>query len=540
MNLNKIQIGNKKVMPFTIPSGIIMTNPKCAERILEMCSQIGIWTTKSYTLHPREGNREPILTQYSPGCFGNAVGLTNPGAETARQQIKEANIPKNRVILSSIAGTTEYEFKEITKTLDNVVDAHELNLSCPHINKGGMTIGKHPELVYNITKAVCEVTNKEIFTKLTPNTDKIGEIAKAAVKAGARGISLINTVGPGYYEHKNQPILTNILGGMSGKGILPLGLKCAREIRQVIGPEIPIIGMGGISTSKDAISYFQFTNAVGIGSALAGLTDEEIRDYFIALVEDIKYGLDRAPSFLKNINMKYKKVKIKEKIDCADDFKIFKTNNNLNASAGQFIFAWLPKTGEKPFSIMDNNPLTLGVLTRGHFTRKFNSLTQEDDFYIRGPYGQEVDVPKGNRVIIVGGGCGIAGINLLAKRVYKKTSLTTLLGAKDKEHLFGINEFKKYGCIRIATENGSLGIKGLVTDLFKQKLGDLRKGTYFFNCGPKKMIDSILPIELRFSSPERIYSSLDYITSCGIGICGKCTDEKGRRTCIYGPFVQAD
>jgi len=198
------------------------------------------------------------------------------------------------------------------------------------------------------------------------------------------------------------------------------------------------------------------------------------------------------------------------------------------------VFAWIPGVGEKPFSIMDNEPLTLGILERGEFTKKFSTLNIGDEFYIRGPYGKGVEVAYGQNVVLVGGGCGLAGVYLLAKMLSRKAHVISLLGSKDKLHLPYINEIKKYSEVRIATEDGSLGVKGLVTQLFDSTI---EKGSYFFNCGPKRMIEAILPLELKYSSNEKIFSSVDYITRCGVGICGSCSDKSGLRTCVEGPFM---
>jgi NAD(P)H-flavin reductase len=186
---------------------------------------------------------------------------------------------------------------------------------------------------------------------------------------------------------------------------------------------------------------------------------------------------------------------------------------------------------------MDNSPLTLGVLERGEFTKKFNSLKEGDYFYVRGPYGTAPSINNREDVALVGGGCGIVGLYLFAKSLSKTNQVITFLGAKDKQHLPYIREFEDFGEVRIATEDGSLGRKGLVTDLLKE--AGLREQTYFLNCGPKSMVEAVLPLELKISTPERVYSSVDYMTRCGVGICGSCADKKGRRTCIEGPFVSS-
>jgi len=538
MNIQKIQIGNKSVMPFTIPSGIITTEISCLERMAREIPELGILTTKSIGLKPRSGNREPILYQFNPGEFVNAVGLTNPGAEEFAKKLSTINFPQDKFLLASIFGKDVSEFNRVAIALAQYVDGFELNLSCPHAQGYGMQLGQDKDMVSEIVHGVVEITSKPVFAKLTPNAGNIGEIAKSAVDVGAYGIVAINTVGPGYYSVDGNAVLTNKVGGLSGVGITPIGLKCVRDIRQAIGDNIPIIGMGGIRNADDVKAYADVgANFFGIGSALAGMNETRIKNYFSHLNQDLSSNFSNATeSLLKKVNMNYHKVKVEKKIDSACDFKIIQTNGRMFADPGQFVFAWIPGIGEKPFSVMNINPLTLGVLERGEFTKKLNSLHKGDEFYVRGPYGQGVSVPKKSDVVLVGGGCGIAGLYLLAKKLSRESHVLTLLAAKDTEHIAYLDEFRRYGDVKVATEDGSLGRKGIVTDL----MTDLKDGSYFFNCGPKPMINAILPLELKLSSPERVYSSVDYMTRCGVGVCGSCADEKGRRTCIEGPFVKPE
>jgi len=111
----------------------------------------------------------------------------------------------------------------------------------------------------------------------------------------------------------------------------------------------------------------------------------------------------------------------------------------------------------------------------------------------------------------------------------------TFLGARDKQHIPYLKEFEKFGEVNVATEDGSFGKRGFITELIEK--ADLKERSYFLNCGPKAMVEAVLPLELKVSNPERVYSSVDYMTKCGVGICGSCADEKGRRTCVEGPFV---
>lgn len=535
--MEKKQIGNKKVIPFTIPSGIVTTEVSCLERMAREIPELGILTTKSIGPSPRTGNREPILAQYIPQGFVNAVGLTNPGAEEFAKKLSLAHFPQDKFLLASIFGKDISEFVYVARTLEGYVDGFELNLSCPHAKGYGMQLGQDKDVVGEITREVVKVTRKPVYAKLTPNAGNIGEIAKSAISAGAEGIVAINTVGPGYYSVEGNAVLTNKVGGLSGLGITPIGLKCVRDIRQAIGENIPIIGMGGIRTVADIGAYAEAgATFFGIGSALAGMSEREIKAYFSALRGDADSSwTNNAEGLLKKVDMQYRKVRVEKRIDSACDFKIIQTDGSMSAEAGQFVFAWIPGVGEKPFSVTDDNPLTLGILERGEFTKKLNSLQRGDSFYIRGPYGQGVDVSQKSNVVLVGGGCGIAGIYLLAKKLSKKANVMTLLGAKDKQHLVGLDKLSDFGGLEAATEDGSFGRKGNVKDLLEHSA--LKDGSYFFNCGPKPMVNAILPLELKVSASERVYSSVDYMTRCGVGICGSCADGNGRRTCVEGPFI---
>ncbi|MFA5259323.1 MAG: tRNA-dihydrouridine synthase [Candidatus Pacearchaeota archaeon] len=536
MEIKKIQIREKEVMPFTIPSGIITTSIASLEKLAQEIPELGILTTKSIGPKPREGNREPILGEYLPGCFVNAVGLTNPGVESFREELSRVHFPSDKFLLASIFGKDDAEFVYVAKTLESSVDGFELNLSCPHAKGYGMQLGQDPGLVYEITRAVVRNVKIPVFAKLTPNAGNIGEIAKAAVSGGVEGIVAINTVGPGCYIFDGHEVLTNKIGGLSGRGITPIGIKCVRDIRQAVGENVPIIGMGGISSAKDVRNYKRAgANIFGIGSTLAGMSDRELKAYFGQMRIDLEANLDYAGDFLKKVDMSYKKFYALEIENPDCDFKVIRTDSELESKPGQFVFAWIPGIGEKPFSIMDNSPLTLGVLARGEFTREFNSLKKGDELYVRGPYGKSVEVPNDSQVVLVGGGCGIAGLYLLAKRLSEKAKVLSLLGAKDKQHLPYLERFSEFGEVGIVTENGSLGKIGNVRDLLKTV--KITPGSYFFNCGPRAMIEAVLPLELEVSNKERIYSSVDYMTRCGIGICGSCADPKGKRTCVEGPFM---
>lgn len=527
------QFLDKKISgPFTVPSGILTTDLKVLERIAKEIPEIGVLTTKSIGLEPREGNREPIITQYAPGCFMNAVGLTNPGAKAFAEGLKNLNLPKDRFLLTSIFGKDKDEFVKVAKILAPYSDGLELNLSCPHAKGYGMAIGQDPEMVYEITKAVKEAVGIPVIPKLTPNAANIGEIAQKAKEAGADAICAINTVGPGYYSVEDNPVLTNKVGGMSGRGVLPIGLKCVKEIKEAVN--LPIIACGGISTAHDVKAYEKNGgNIFGVGSTIAGMGLKELKKYFTLLLNDLKNGTNEAEKELKKVDTKFTKYELVKNEKLADDLYLLTFNAPLDIKAGQFVFAWIPDVGEKPFSVLNNDSLTLIIHKKGCFTEKFIGLNEGDEVYFRGPYGQEMEIPK-TKNIIVSGGCGLGALYQIAK---ESKDAEVFIGGRDKDHIFYIDELKKVAKVHISTDDGGLGYKGLVTELLKEELIKMKGQTLtFYNAGPRVMVDAAIKVEKDFTGPENIFSSIDYITKCGIGICGSCATDRGERMCVDGPF----
>jgi dihydroorotate dehydrogenase subfamily 1 len=529
MEIKKIQ--NKEISgPFTIPSGIVATGAPVLEKIANEIPEIGILTTKSIGLKPKEGNKEPIIAQFSPFSFINAVGLTNPGAEEFAKNLSKIKIPKNKFLLVSIFGGNEKEFKDVAEKLYDFTDGFELNVSCPHSDKYGQAIGQDKHLVIKIIKEVSSL-GKPVFIKISPNLE-VGEIIEYAIKAGISGITAINTKGPEIYLHDNHQILSNKVGGISGKAILNIGVESVRKIRKITN--LPIIACGGISTAKDIVLYKEAgADFFGIGSALAGLGTEEIKKYFRELLKDTQNGTENAERFLKGkLNMEYEKFEIIENRQLAKDLFVLVFDKNIKIKPGQFIFVWLPGKGEKPFSAFDDEPLTLLVQKRGCLTDELSKLKKGDIVYIRGPYG---NYPKiDGKILLVGGGTGIAALYLYAK-INKKTSV--ILGAKDKQHLF-YEKFKPL-CenIYLSTENGEIGYKGLVTDRI-EKIMENKKIDYCVNCGPEAMIKTAVNKERKYLSPDKIYSSIELLTKCGIGLCGSCSTPKGYRSCVDGTFFK--
>jgi len=519
---------------FTIPSGIITTNSRVIQRIANEIPAIGVITTKSIGLEKRDGNREPILTQYAPGCFMNAVGLTNPGAREFARQLKEIKIPENRFLLASIFGKDAREFVEVAKILEPVSDGLELNMSCPHATGYGIAIGQDKELVKEITSAVKKAVGIPVIPKLTPNVSNLAEIAKAAVEGGADAVCAVNTVGPGYYAVEGNPVLSNKKGGMSGKGILPIGLKCVKEISEAVS--VPIIGCGGISSAEDAREYQRAgASILGIGSALAGLSFEGLKKYFHKLSDDLENNSNNAVAGLKNIDMSFKKYALVENRKITEGLSLLVFDKKIGIKPGQFVFAWVPGFGEKPFSVLNDNPLTLAIQNKGCLTEKLVNLEKGAVVYFRGPYGNPVNIKNNQKIILVAGGYGLAALHQIA-RDFKNATL--FFGAKDKRQLFYITELKKHAKVEVSTDDGSEGHKGFITELLQKRLDELKeKNLVFFNCGPEKMILKAIEVEKNFAPKENIYSSIDYVTKCGVGICGSCATKDGKRLCVDGPFI---
>lgn len=516
---------------FTIPSGIVSTEVSVIEKIAKEIPEIGILTTKSIGLEPRKGNREPIIAKYAPFSFINAVGLSNPGVEEFVNKLSKIKIPDDKFLLISIFGDSVNEFREIAEKLYNWADGFELNISCPHSEKYGQVIGQDKKLVGEITKSVVSF-GKPVFVKISPNLN-VKEIVECVVRNDASGITAINTKGPELFLHNNFPVLSNKVGGISGKAILELGLKSVKEIKRITN--LPVIACGGISTAEDVKNYKQAgADFFGVGSALARMNTEEIKQYFHQLFLDLEKGTNNAIVFLKDkLRMEYKKYKVIENKRMAEDLFILKLDSGIDTKAGQFIFTWLPGIGEKPFSIFDDGPLTLLVQKRGCFTNELSKLNNGDNLYIRGPYGNSPTI--NGKVLLVGGGTGTAALYLFAKRNKK---IIAVLGAKDKNHLPYIERFKS-ACeeLFLTTENGEVGYKGLVTDNLEEVIENMRPD-YCINCGPEPMVREAIKNESKYIDPGKIYSSIDFLTKCGIGLCGSCATSKGYRSCVDGNFLK--
>ncbi len=526
--------------PFTIPSGIVSTAVPIIQYVFDNMPEVGVLTTKSIGLEPRMGYREPVLHQYAPGCFVNAVGLTNPGAHASAQTMAQLRVPEDRFLLTSIFGGSVAEFVEVAKILAPVSDGLELNLSCPHAKGYGMAMGQDPDMVREIVAAVKAVVDIPVIPKLTPNTPDIGVIARAAEAGGADGFCAINTVGPGYTSAHGHPVLSNGAGGMSGKGVLPIGLKCVREVRAA--SDLPIIGCGGASSGEDVRAFMDAgANVVGIGSALVGMTTAEMGEYFRTLASDLERNHNNAESRVYyDVDMSFEPVTLVSNERVCEDIALLRFDRKVNVQPGEFFFLWIPGLGEKPFSALTDDPFTLAVIDVGEFTHALMDLPEGTQCYVRGPHGIPVEPPDDGKIIAVAGGTGLAAVYQIARDF---GNAAIFAGARSAERLYFIDECREVADVHVATDDGSEGYHGVVTELLREYLQGLSTTELdqlvFYNCGPAPMVHAAEAVQREFCREEQVNSSIDYLTKCGVGICGACATPDGRRLCVDGPFLPA-
>ena len=531
--------------PFTIPSGIVTTAPSIIQRIMRDVPAVGVITTKSIGLEPRVGNREPIYSQYAPGSFVNAVGLTNPGAHASLEALSQLNVPDDKFLLVSIFGGSVEEFVTTAKLLEPVADGFELNLSCPHASGYGMAMGQDPQMVGDIIRAVKAAVSVPVIPKLTPNVADIAEIGKAAIAAGADGLCAINTVGPGYTESHGSPVLSNGVGGMSGKGVLPIALKCIRELRQIT--DKPIIGCGGFSSAADCKAALSAgASILGVGSALTGMDTADLQHYFETLTHDLDRGTENAETLIRyDMDMAFKAVTVVSNDAVCDDITVLTFKEQLNIQPGEYVFVWIPGVGEKPFSCLTDSPLRLAVIDVGEFTHACYNLTPGSEIYIRGPYGTPVEPPEDTTIMCVAGGTGLAAVYQIARDFGTNEQPATIFaGARSADRLYFLEECEAVARVVVATDDGSAGHHGRVTEALEAQLSIMTAAELdtlmFYNCGPAPMIHAAEAVQRKYCKPEQVFSAIDYVTKCGVGICGACASPDGRRICMDGPFINIE
>ena len=251
--------------PTMLASGVL---DETARTMVEVArAGAGAVVTKSVGIAPREGHANPCVVELDVGLL-NAMGLPNPGMDYFSDEVRAVKAEGVTVIGSVIGGTAE-ELAEVAALMAGAgADAVELNLSCPHAKGLGTEMGSTPEDVGRACRAVRERIKVPLFAKLTPNTSSIAGLARAAEGAGADAVVAINTLkGMAISPEARMPVLANRFGGLSGPAVRPVGVRCVYEIHEAVG--IPVIGVGGISTGRDALEYIMAgASAVQVGTAV--------------------------------------------------------------------------------------------------------------------------------------------------------------------------------------------------------------------------------------------------------------------------------
>jgi dihydroorotate dehydrogenase (NAD+) catalytic subunit len=230
-------------------------------------SGAGAVVTKSFGMNPNKGYANPTTVEVTGGII-NAIGLSNPGVDNFKLELEK--LDKSVPAIASLYGANQYEFSEIASKVENLVDAVELNVSCPHAMGGcGSAIGQDPNLTADIVRTVKKRVKIPVFAKLTPNVTDLVEIAQYAEDAGADALTMINSLGPGMKidVETGIPILKNRFGGLSGPAIKPIAIRCVFDVFESI--DIPIIGVGGIRDHNDVLEFlYAGASCIQIGTSI--------------------------------------------------------------------------------------------------------------------------------------------------------------------------------------------------------------------------------------------------------------------------------
>ena len=230
---------------------------------------LGTFSFKGTTLQPRLGNPLPRIAEAPSGML-NAVGLQNPGVD----RVIGEELPKlakvfHKPVMANVSGFSIDEYAETCRRLDGCpqVGWLEVNISCPNVHHGGMAFGTDPVQAAAVTRAVKAVATKPVIMKLSPNVTDIVSIARACADAGADGVSLINTLmGMRIDPRTRRPVIANVTGGLSGPAVFPVAVRMVYQVARAV--DIPVVGMGGISSARDVIEMMLAgASAVEIGAA---------------------------------------------------------------------------------------------------------------------------------------------------------------------------------------------------------------------------------------------------------------------------------
>lgn len=260
-----VNLGLTMKNPVTTASGTFAAGMEYSDFV--DVSALGAVTTKGVSLNGWEGNASPRIAEVPSGML-NSIGLQNPGVA----HLKSEELPwlreQGATTIVNVSGHSFDEYVQVIEALEDApVDAYEVNISCPNVDAGGMTLGTHVPSVEKVVSLCREATSRPLIVKLTPNVTDITEIARAAEASGADAISLINTLlGMAIDVKRRRPVLARVVGGFSGPAVKPVALRMVWQCSKAVS--VPILGMGGVTTGTDAVEFMLAgATAVAVGTA---------------------------------------------------------------------------------------------------------------------------------------------------------------------------------------------------------------------------------------------------------------------------------
>ena len=251
--------------PITTASGTFAAGMEYSDFV--DVSALGAVTTKGVSLNGWAGNASPRIAEVPSGML-NSNGLQNPGVALLKSEELPWLREQGATTIVNVSGHSFDEYVQVIEALEDApVDAYEVNISCPNVDAGGMTLGTHVPSVEKVVSLCREATSRPLIVKLTPNVTDITEIARAAEASGADAISLINTLlGMAIDVKRRRPVLARVVGGFSGPAVKPVALRMVWQCSKAVS--VPILGMGGVTTGTDAVEFMLAgATAVAVGTA---------------------------------------------------------------------------------------------------------------------------------------------------------------------------------------------------------------------------------------------------------------------------------
>lgn len=264
---------------------------------------LGTFSFKGTTKNERYGNPTPRISEVASGML-NSVGLQNPGVDNViAHELPKLKKCFNKPVMANVSGFSVDEYVYTCEKLDKEeqVGWLEVNISCPNVHGGGMAFGTNADAAAEVVREVKKVVTKPVIIKLSPNVTDIVSIAKACEKAGADGVSLINTLlGMNIDIRTRRPILKNNMGGMSGPAVFPIALRMVYQVANAV--DIPVIGMGGVSTAEDVIKMM-LAGATAVEVGAANLVDPYASMKIIKDLPEVcdKYNINSLKEIIKGV-----------------------------------------------------------------------------------------------------------------------------------------------------------------------------------------------------------------------------------------------